>query len=447
MNNRILLYIFFCFAFIGVVPASATEIQDVIAANGVHAWLVEDHKLPLISVSIAMRGGTELDPVDKQGLTTLTMDALTEGAGHYNAEAFQRQLADASIQLHAAGGRDMVTVHMKTLTTERAKAFELLRLALTQPRFDAEDVDRLKATQVSAIKSQLSDPNWQGRYALLQKIFGAHPYALRRLGTAQTVSRIKTEDMRDLLARHLALDNLIIAVAGDISSADLKKSLETLFAGIAPHARLDVVRDVEWPSDTAQIQLSRDGTQTNLIFAMPGPKRDDPDWYAAEIANYTLGGGGFSSRLMQDVRDARGLTYGISTSLSPSERAGLIIGQAAVNNPKAGEAWAVTLETMRKFYHDGPADKEINAAKDYLTGALPISLTSTDRISAALIEMQFHRLGKDYLDRYAQLIRQVKADDVRRVIERWFNPEGLTLVMVGKPEGLQASSVRDPVRD
>ena len=161
--------------------------------------------------------------------------------------------------------------------------------------------------------------------------------------------------------------------------------------------------------------MPREGTQTALLFAMPGPKRDDPDWYATEIANYILGGGGFSSRLMQEVRDKNGLTYGIDTGIAPMEHASMIVGNAATDNPKTGKAWDITLDVWRHFFRDGATQEEIKAAQDYLTGSLPLTMTSTDSIAEVLAGMQLEHLGRDYLDRRDDLIRGVSADDVERV--------------------------------
>ena len=335
-------------------PARAVDIQQVTGEkSGVKAWLVEDHKLPIISMHFAFQGGSEQDPVDKQGLSTLTMNALTEGAGPYTAASFQQQLADNSITLDFNAERDEIDGGIKSLSADKQKAFELLHLALTKPRFDAKDIERLRAQQLSMIRQQFSNPNWQGRYALFTQIFAAHPYGERHLGSTLTLSAITRDDIKNFAALHLARDNVTVAVAGDITPAELSAALDAIFAGLPAHAQLTQIADVAEPTDTPTILVKREGTQTDMLFAMPGPKRADPDWYAAEIANYILGGGGFSSRLMHDVRDKKGLTYGVSTGLAPAQHDGLIIGQAAVDNPKTAEALETMRDTMRRFHDDG----------------------------------------------------------------------------------------------
>lgn len=429
------------------VPAYAVDIQEVTGEkSGVKAWLVEDHKLPIVAMRFAFQGGSEQDPADRQGLASLTMEALTEGAGPYSAAAFQQQMADRSITLGFSSERDELDGELKCLSVDKKKAFGLLHMALSKPRFDLDDIERLRAQQLAGIRQQFSDPGWQGRYALFSQVFAGHPYSERHLGTTQTLQAITRDDVLDFAAHHMARDTITVAVAGDMSPAELSEALDNLFADLPAHAQLTPIADVPDPVDTTSILVRREGTQTEALFAMPGPKRDDPDYYAAEVANYVLGGGGFSSRLMQDVRDKKGLTYGISTGLMPAQHAALIVGTAAVDNPKMSEALDTIRETMHRFYSEGPNAREVEAAKDYLTGSEPLALTSTDKIASVLVMMQREKLGRDYLDRYGDMIRGVTAKDIARVIERWFNPDKMTLVMVGKPDGVVALQTKDTVK-
>lgn len=440
-----------CWAMVGMLvalaPAEATQIQTVTSREGIKAWLVEDHKLPLIALHFAFRGGAEQDPAAKQGLAHLAMNMLNEGAGPYDAEAFQQELSDHSVSLRFDAGRDALRGSLKTLSADKDTAFRLLALALTEPHLDLHDFERKRGEQASAIRAQFANPDWQARYGLFQKIFAAHPYGQRRLGSLKTLAGITRDDLQNFLATHVARDNLVIAVAGDISPSQLAALLDQIFGKLPRHAHLAKIGEVDASEDTAVILTPREGTQTELVFAMPGPKQDDPDWHAAEIANYILGGGGFSSRLMQEVRDKKGLTYGINLALSPAEHAGLIFGEAATDNPKTKEAWELVLVTMRHFYDDGVTDKEIESAKDYLTGSLPLALTSTDRIADVLVDLQLDHRSTAYLDQRKDIIRNVRPEQVQASIQRWFNPERVTLSMVGKPEGMVSTQTRSLVRE
>ena len=443
MKNLLLVFLLL----VAPTVARAVDIQEVTAPkSGVKAWLVEDHKLPIVALHLAFEGGSEQDPVDKQGLGTLMTNALTEGAGSYTAAAFQQELADHSIGLGFAAERDEIDGSLKCLSADKQKAFELLHVALSKPHFDIKDIDLLRAQQLTSIRQQFSDPNWQARYALLSHLFAGHPYGQRHLGTMQSLQVITQDDIKNFAAHHLAKDNVTVAVAGDMTPDELSTALDQIFTDVPAHASLSSVAEVREPVDAPTIIVRRAGTQTNLLFALQGPKRDDTDWYAAQIANYIIGGGGFSSRLMHDVRDKKGLTYGIDTGLSPSEHAGLIFGQASVDNPKVAEALDVVRDTMRRFRDGGATAPEIAAAKDYLTGSQPLTLTSTDKIAAVMVSMQREKLGRDYLDRYGDIIRSVTVEDISRAIKRWFDPDKMTLVMVGKPDGVTATQIKDSIK-
>lgn len=431
-----------------VQPAlAATQIQEVTSPGGITAWLIEDHKLPLLALHFAFRGGVEQDPVDKQGLATFTMGLLTEGAGPNDATAFQQALADHSITLNFGAGRDALFGSLKALTSDRETALDLLQAALTQPRFDGDAIERQRAQQFAALRYKLGDPGWQGRYAMFQTLFGTHPYGQRSLGSTETLAAISQQDIKAFATDHMARDNLIIAVAGDITAAELGTALDHAFGGLPAKAKLTAIDDFKLPAKPAMILLQRQGTQTEMMFVMNGPKREDADWYADTIANYILGGGGFQSRLMHDVRDEKGLTYGIDTDLSPMEHGGLIVGDAAVANPKTGEAWQVAHATMQNFYDKGVTEVEVQSAKDYLTGELPLAMTSTDKIAGLLVGLQMDRLGVDHLDQRNDIIRAVTVDQVNAAIRRWFDPANLSLCMVGKPAGPEPTVTRELVHN
>jgi zinc protease len=427
--------------------ASAIHIQEVTSPGGIKAWLVQDDKLPLIAMRLAFRGGVEQDPLDKQGLAELTASLLTEGAGPYDAETFQQKLADQSIELGISAGRDAVLGSLKTLRATRATAFNLLRLALTRPRFDPESVERVRNQQLTHMRLELGSADWQARRALFAAVFRGHPYARRRLGTAQTLAGLTRGDVKAFASEHFARDNLLVAVTGDITPGELAKRLDETFGSLPARARLASIAKAAWPEKPAAILLPREGTQTDMLFALPMLRRNDPDWYAARIVNYILGGGGFASRLMREVRDRQGLTYGIGTALASMDHASILLGEAAADNPKAGRAWDETVRVWRSLYENGVTDDEIDAAKKYLTGSLPLHLTNTGAIAGELLEMQLDDLGRDYLDRRNELIDRVSAGDVRRVIKRWFNPDELTLALAGEPEGVTPTITQEPAKE
>lgn len=419
------------------VDAKSLDVQEVVSPGGIKALLVQDEKLPLIAMQFSFRGGVEQDPAEKQGLASMAVALLTEGAGNYDSLAFQQRLADNAISLGFGAGRDQLSGSMKTLAENKAEAFKLLHLALTEPKLDADAIQRVRSQQLTQIQFQLGDPSWQARYALLSNIFPNHPYSQRGLGTAATVQAITRDDIVAFIQDHLAQDNLIIGVAGKITPAELARVLDDVFGGLPKQAKLKPVPDVTWPEPTS-IRVDRAGTQTELLFTMPSLKRDDPDWYAASIVNYILGGGGFASRLMGAVRDKAGLTYGISTTLNPMEHAAMLMGSVTTENDKIGKAWKLIEDTWLELYETEPTEKDIAAAKAYLAGELPLRLTSTTAIAGYLVGLQQDGLPADYLDLHADFYNKVTKADISRVTQRWFNPDGIFVSAIGQPADFDA---------
>jgi zinc protease len=429
------------------VKAANPEIVEVTSAGGLKAWLVEDHKLPLVSMRFAFRGGVEQDRADQQGLAVLSASLLTQGAGPYDAAAFQERLAARSISMDVSATRDWIVGQAKTLSRTKQEAFRLLALALTKPKFEPRPFDRLRNQQIAAVKMQLSNPSWQARYALYGHIFPDHPYQQRSLGTAQSLGRLTRDDVAQFLAPRLAKDNLVIAVVGDIDRQELAEVLDEVFGALPVRADLTPVHDVLPPQRSKTIEIDREGKQTEVHFAGPMLSRKDKDWYAAEIANYILGGGGFISRLMKAVRAEEGLTYGISTGLAAMEYASVLSGSFSSENAQTGKALSLVQEVWQEFYEKGVTQEEVMAAQDYLIGSLAISLTSTDAIAQTLLAMQMEDLGRDYLDKRESFLWAVGQEDVNRVIRKWFDPRRVSYSLVGRPYGVNADEKRNLVTE
>ncbi|MBP7253925.1 MAG: insulinase family protein [Alphaproteobacteria bacterium] len=414
----------------------ALPVQEVVSKLGVKAWLIEDHTNPTLSLQFAFRGGVEQDKVNKQGLSVLLADMLTEGAGKRDARAYQQALADNSISFSLQASRDVISGSLYGLTSALPLATELVHDALTAPRFDTEALARLKQHQEGAIKAKLADPEWQARRALYAMVYANHPYGYRSLGSAAILAGITQKDLMDEFPRRFARDNLIVAVVGDITPDALAELLDKAFGDLPAHAQLRPVVDIAVPKKAQSLHLTQEGGQSYLLFVAPGIKRDDPDWHAATLLNYLLGGGGFSSRLMQEVRTKLGLTYSIDTSLAAMEHSGLLVGEAKTANDKAGQAWLATRQVWGQIFEDGVTEAELKAAQDYLIGTLPTSFTSSGAIAGMLLSVQKENLPRDYLDRRAELLRAVTTNDIARVANRLLNPKVVTLVVVGVPEGI-----------
>lgn len=418
-------------------PVSALPIEIVKSPQGIIGWLVEDHSVPVVSIQFAFRGGVEQDPTGAQGLSAMLADMMTEGAGRRDAAQYQQALADHGIAFGLSSERDVISGALRALRADLPVAAGLACDALLKPRFEQADLDRVRRDHTGTIKGRLSDPEWQARRAMFTALFPGHPYAMRSFGTEAGIAAITRQDLRQEHRRRFARDNLLVAAAGDITPATLGQLLDRIFGALPAKAELRPVADIAAPDQGSAVHIHQDGGQSVLLFAAPGIKRDDPDWHAAVILNYALGGGGFSSRLMDEVRDRRGLTYSIGTSLSAMDHAGIIIGQASTANAKAGEAWDTARAVWRRTAQDGITAEELAGAQSYLIGSLPTQFTSTGAIAGALVDLQQENLPPDYLDRRAGLFNAVTLADVARVAQRLLDPSRLTLVAVGNPQGIQ----------
>ncbi len=420
-------------------PAHAAfQIQKVVSPGGIEAWLIEDHRIPLMALNVSFRGGAALDPAGKEGLAIFTSSLLDEGAGDLTANVFQKEMADKSIALNYGADLDSFSVSVKALTAFRDRAFELLTLSLTKPRFDADAVERVRNELVTSITSNFSNQNFIARRKLTETVFAGHPYARSATGTVPSVRAVTVADMRRFMKDRLGRDQMLVTAAGDITPAELGPALDRMFAALPAKAAPFTVPAVTPQGQGQTITIQRDYPQTAIAMAEPGITRDDPDWYTGQIVNYTLGGGGFQSRLMEDVRGAgskKGLSYGFSSAFVPYKHGGLILAGGSTRNATAAETLGIVKAEFGKMHKDGITEAELNDAKTYITGSFPLTLTSTDRLAALLMQLRVQDLGIDYLDRRTALINAVTLDDAKRVSARLLDPANLTTVMVGKPEG------------
>lgn len=412
-------------------PAGAVSIERVVSPGGIEAWLVRDHANPILAVEVSFRGGASLDPAGKTGLATMTAALLDEGAGPYGSQAFQRRLEDRVIGLSFDAGRDALRGHLKTLTEHRDEAFDLLRLALTAPRFDAPAVERIRGQLLTGLMRESESPEHLAARAWFAAAFPGHPYGRSPRGDIATVKTITVADLKSEVTRQLARDRMTIGVVGDIDPPELGRLLDATFAGLPARGAALTVAETRADTHGQSERIARAIPQTVANFGLAGIKRDDPDWYAATVMNHILGGGGFASRLTETVREKNGLAYGVWTALIPLDHAGVLFGAVATENSRFDQSLALIRQELRRMRDDGPTETELADAKTYLNGSFPLGLDSTSAIAQLLVQMQTDRLGLDFLDRRPGLINAVTAADVRRVAARLLDPDALALVAVG----------------
>ncbi|HSV28748.1 MAG TPA: pitrilysin family protein [Candidatus Omnitrophota bacterium] len=427
---------------LAVAPARAVTVEKVVSPGGIEAWLVQDHSNPIIAMEVSFQGGASVEPAAKAGLANMVSGLLDEGAGPFDSQTFQGKLEDLAIGLSFDAGKDSFRGHLKTLTDNRDTAFDLFRLALSQPRFDKEPVERIRGQIQAMLKRELQDPNSVAAREWFRLAFAGHPYASPVRGNPETVKAITVADLRDWTKKHIARDTMIVGVVGDIAPAELGQLLDKTFGALPAKAAPIAVEGTTPKAPGKVAVIERNNPQSVAVFGEGGIKRDDPDWYAAYVMNYILGGGGFSSRLTEQVREKRGLAYSVYSYLQPFDRAGIIFGGVATENARLAESLALIREEWRRMREEGPTEKELADAKTYLTGSFPLSLDSTASIAGLLVAMQEDKLGIDYLDKRNSYIEAVSLDHVKKVAARLLDPDRLTVVVVGKPDGVQASAVQ-----
>jgi zinc protease len=422
-------------------PARAVTIERVVSPGGIEAWLVAEPSIPAIALRLAFRGGAGMDPGGKAGLADMVSGLLDEGAGELDSKAFQQRLNDLAITLAFEAGRDHFDATLRTLSENRDAAFGLLKLALTEPRFDAEPVERIRSQLLVGLARSAEDPNAIAARSWFAAVFPDHPYGRPVRGTMESIKVITVDDLRVFVRDRLARDNLVIGVAGDITAEVLAPLLDETFGGLPESAVPEAVPEVRPSAAGETMVVERDIPQSVVVFGHEGLKRDDPDYYAAYVMNYILGGGGFSSRLTREVRERRGLAYSVHSYLRPMDHVGLVVGGVATENERLAESLAVIRDEWRRLRAGGVTDEEISHAKRYLTGSFPLRLDNRRKIAGILVAIQLDELGIDFLERRNGLIEAVSAEDIGRVVERLIRPETLTVVVVGKPEGV------DPTRE
>ena len=419
---------------VAMVPvAFAVDIKTVQSEKGITALLVEDYTVPLIAVSYSFRGGTTQDGSGKEGTARLMTNMLDEGAGDITSQAFQEAVDDNGMTYSFNADLDSFSGGIKTLKSEAPRAFELLALMLNQPRFDAEPIERMKASRFNGLRAKETNPRAIMGKAMREALFADHLYSRPGDGTLDTMKAITAEDLEDYRKKVFARDNLVVGVVGAISADELKAVLDQVFGDLEPNAQLTPVP--EFAVKTGETKhVDFDTPQTNINIAMPGIKRDHPDFYTGYLVNYVLGGSAFSSRLYTEIREKRGLAYGAYSYMQMYDRAGFIAGGSATRADRSEQTVKLMREEFERIAKEGPTADELEKAKKYITGSYAISnLDTSDKIASVLVAIQQSNLGIDYIDKRADYIASVTIEDARRVAAELFSSKP-TVITVGQKQ-------------
>ncbi len=435
---RFVLALAVSFGFAGTLHA-AVEIQEVTSPGGIEAWLVEESSIPFVAIEIRFKGGTSLDPEGKRGVTNLMTGLIEEGAGDLDAREFARARDALAASYRFDVWDDALSVSARFLTENRDEAVSLLREALVNPRFDEDAVERVKAQVLSGIRSDANDPNSIASSTFDAMVYGDHPYGSVRDGTIESVSALTRDDV---VAAHSALltrDRIYVGASGDITAEELGLLLDELL-GELPAKGAALPEGVEPNLNGGVTVIPFDTPQSVAFFGHEGIPRDHPDFFAAFVANEIFGGNGRQSRLSYEVRETRGLTYGVGSYLVNYDGADMLLGQFASANDRMAEAIEVVRQQWAEIVEKGVTEDELEEIKTFLTGAYPLRFDGNGTIARIIVGMQTVGLTPEYITTRNEQIMAVTLDDVARVAATLFQPENLQFVVVGQPDGLESTN-------
>jgi len=413
-------------------------VQEITSPGGIDAWLVEEHSIPFVALEFRFLGGTSLDAPGSDGATDIMTALLTEGAGDLDSRAFAAASEALAARISFSAGRDTLSVSASMLTENRAEAAALLRKAMAEPRFDADALERMRARAISGVRSDARNPNSLAGRTFSERAWGDHVYGRPSSGTEDSLTALTRDDLVAAHAGVFARDRLFVSAVGDITAAELGVLLDDLLG---------------WLPDTGAPQPERadpqiaggvtvvpfDGPQSVILFGHAGLPRDDDAFIPAFVMNEVLGGGRFGTRLMREVREIRGLTYGIGTGLASGQFGDTLQGRFSTDNARASEAIEIVRVEWAKMAAEGLTEAELSAIQTFLTGAYPLRFDGNANIAQILVGMQVQGLPADYIEDRNALVEAVTLEDVRAIAARLLDPDALHFVVVGRPEGLETT--------
>ena len=411
----------------------AMNIQEITSPGGIKAWLVEEKRVPLITMEFAFSGGSSQDEKGKEGVAYFVSGMMDEGAGDLTASEFQAKKEELAFRMNFDALRDNFAGSFQTLKENQEQSFDMLRLALTKPRFDQKAFDRVKSQILTGLKFDANDPNSVAAKNWRKIAFGSHVYGRDAKGTEKTLKSLSPDDLRNYTKKVLAKDNLRVAVVGDIDAESLGILLDRVFGDLPEKSELVKIPYINGIAKSQKKVIEMNVPQSVVQFGHEGILRKDPDFVAAYVLNYIIGGGGFSSRLTEEVREKRGLAYSVYSYLSPLRHGAVYLGGVATENKSVNKSIEVIKKVFSDVAENGPTEKEVENAKRYLTGSYALRFDTSPKIASQLLWIQVEGLGIDYIKKRNSLIEAVSLEDLKRVAKRLLKPEDLLITIVGKP--------------
>jgi zinc protease len=414
-------------------PAHAMKIEVVKSPGGIQAWLVEAHENPLLALKFSFEGGNSQDPEGKDGVANFVSAMLDEGAGDIQASDFQEQMESLAMRMRYEDSRDAFYGNFETLTQNRDETAKLLKLALTKPRFDQDAVERIRGQLLANLVYADRDPEKVAAKEWFAVAFAGHSYSRPSQGTEATVNAITRDDLEAYRKRIFARSNLKVVAVGDITPEQLGKLLDDVFGDLPEKASLAPVPLTKPAAGGKEKWISMDVPQSVAVFGLPAMPRKDPDFMAAFVLNQLIGGGGFASRLMEEVREKRGLAYSVYSYIQPFRHTSILTGGVATRADAIQQSLDVIRKELKHVADEGPTPTEFENAKKYLIGSYALRFDTNSKIASQLLGLLEDDFGPEYIDNRNKMIEAITLDDAKRVAKRLLDTDNLIVTIVGQP--------------
>jgi len=409
--------------------------KRIVLENGMVLLLSEKHDIPMVTINVALRAGNAAVPADKPGLASITAALLTQGTERRTAQKISSEIDFIGGSLSTGGGDDFASAGLKVLKKDLRTGLDLLSDVLMHPVFEQKEIDRKVRSTLAEIQRQKEEPGVVASEAFEKLVYGDHPYGRTNDDVAAYLPKLTRRDILDFYRSRYSPSGTIIAVVGDVTEKEIIPLLDEYFNGwkrIEPAAETSVPVPVIDAVTVKKIDMNV--VQASIDLGHIGISRENPDYYAVLIMNYILGGGGFSSRLMDNIRDNKGLAYGVHSAFSAQKETGHFSVSIQTKNESANEVIAETLKEIRRIQSEPVSDKELADAKAYLTGSFPLRMDTSAKIAALLTSIEIYHLGLDYPQKYSGLINSVTRGDIQRVAGKYLHPDKLVIVVVANQE-------------
>ncbi len=427
---------FSLFFFIIFLPLQllALDVQEIITKKGIKLWFVKDNTVPIISINFSFKGGTYFDLTGKEGTANLVASLLDEGVENITGFEFKEKMKSLGMKLSFSASKDEFSGVFQTIEENKEESFRLLQLAINKPTFSLEGIEKVKNQVRANIRIRNSDLQKLSSILFEKNFYKGHKFSRSDIGTLSSIEKINRNDLLNYINENFNKSNLVIGVAGNIEEKDLLELIDSLFGNLqeGTESFREIPRFLEFSKG---ISITKKETpQTSVIFGHKGIMRNDKDFFAARVANYILGGGGFQSKLYKKIREEKGLVYSIYSYLVPYLNDGVILGGFQTKNESVNKTIELLKKEWSKIQTHGVTKKELEDAKSYFLGSFSRNFTNTRSIAGLLNTIQFYELGYDYFIKRKEIIKNLNIKNVNEICKKLFNPDQLFFKIVGNPQ-------------